>query len=116
MADAGPGVSIADEVWIAAALLHREHPERDGFTARQRAGVATHASQHCVANRPSSPARLRLLFAISRSQCRLFRPGDAFHHGQAKSPRGSAEVTSWSPRARMRAPGAATFPARPAAV
>ncbi|MBX3027090.1 hypothetical protein KF840_19485 [bacterium] len=89
-------VSIADEVWIATALLHREHPERDGFTAREitdrarregitprlRAGLVTHASQHCVANRPPSPARLRLLFASSRSQRRLFRPGDAFHPGR----------------------------------
>lgn len=101
VAEAGPTapISVADEVWIATALLHREHPEREAFSAReiserarreaitprQRAGVYVHASQHCVANRPPSPARLRMLFATSRSQRRLYRPGDPSHPGRVQA-------------------------------
>lgn len=90
-------VLVADEVWVATALLHREHPEREGFSAREievrarreamtprhRPGVYAHAIQHCVANRPASPNRQRMLFAVSRSQRRLFRPGDPFHPQRA---------------------------------
>jgi hypothetical protein len=25
-------VRVADEIFVAAALLHREHPDREGFT------------------------------------------------------------------------------------
>ena len=56
-------VSVADEVWIATALLHREHPERSDFEKReileraaqealvvpQRPGVSAHISSHAVA-------------------------------------------------------------------
>jgi len=95
VAESGPSfaISVADEVWIAAALLHREHPDREAFSAREiserarreaitprlRPGVYVHAIQHCVANRPPNPSRLRMLFATSRSQRRLFRPGDPSH-------------------------------------
>jgi hypothetical protein len=85
-------VRVADEVWIATALLHREHPGRKDFTiteiverARQegmtdvlRPGVLVHASQHCVANRPPNPGRYRMLLATGRSKRRLFRPGDPY--------------------------------------
>jgi predicted nucleic acid-binding protein len=96
-----PTVSVADEVWIATALLHREHPDRETFTAREitdrarreaitphlRPGVYVHAIQHCVANRPPNPGRLRMLYATSRSQRRLYRPGDPFdpRRGDARS-------------------------------
>ena len=57
-------VKVADEVWIAAALLQREHPDRDEFSLKEieerlkrenlaggvRAGVYPHISVHCVAN------------------------------------------------------------------
>ena len=85
-------VKVADEVWIAAALLHRERPDRDDFSideiverARQegmtekiRPGVRVHAIQHCVANRPPNPGRYRMLFATGKSTRRLFRPGDLY--------------------------------------
>ena len=62
-------LKVADEVWLATALLHREHPERPDFTvaeiverARQegltrelRPGVYLHVNLHCVANRPPNP-------------------------------------------------------------
>jgi hypothetical protein len=83
-------LKVADEVWLATALLHREHPEREDFTvaeiverARQegltpelRPGVYVHALLHCVANRPPNPARCRMLVETAASRRRLYRPGD----------------------------------------
>ena len=85
-----PSVKVADEVWIATALLHREHPKRVDFTVaeivaraereniagRQRPGVYVHAIQHAVANVPPSPNRYKLLFATAPDRRRLYRPGD----------------------------------------
>lgn len=86
-------VRVADEVWIATALLHRENPQREDFTIEEiltraatenlhegiRPGVRVHAQQHCVANRPANPGRYRMLFATGKSRRRLFRPGDLYH-------------------------------------
>jgi hypothetical protein len=86
-------VKVADEVWIATALLHREHPERLDFAVEEiveratkeavagpiRPGVYVHATQHCVANRPPNPGRYRMLFETSPGRRRLFRKGDAYH-------------------------------------
>ncbi len=96
-----PDVKIADEVWIATALLHRDHPERADFTIQEimervarealtevvRAGVYMHVVRHCVANRPPSPARYRILFETSPGRRRLFRHGDPQHpaRGAGKS-------------------------------
>ena len=90
-----PLIRVADEVWIAAALLHRRYPERDDFTvgeiverareervtglAEARPGVQSHAYLHCVANRPPNPGRYRMLVETSRGRRRLFRPGDPCH-------------------------------------
>jgi len=55
------GVKVADEVWIAAALLHREHPEKPDFTVEEivdrakqeglfkpfRRGVYVHVIHEC---------------------------------------------------------------------
>ena len=83
-------IRVADEVWIATALLHRRHPDRDDFTVceivRQaeaekvsdgplRAGIQSHVYQHCVANKaPASVGRYRMLFETSKGRRRLFRP------------------------------------------
>jgi hypothetical protein len=86
-------VKVADEVWIATALLHREHPNRADFTIEEilerarsealagdlRPGVYVHIVQHCVANRPPNPARYRMLFETAPGRRRLFRPGDSQH-------------------------------------
>src|SRR5229473_1913871 len=62
-------LKIADEVWLATAQLHQEHPEADDFSideivwragkfedpAAIRPGVYVHVIQHCVANRPPNP-------------------------------------------------------------
>ncbi len=85
-------VRVADEVWIATALLHREHPNRIDFTVDEiverakreavvgklRPGVYVHAVQHCVANRPPNPGRYRMLFETRKKHRRLFRPGDSY--------------------------------------
>lgn len=86
-------IRVADEVWIAAALLHRERPgqadftveeiveraERESLTGQLRPGVYVHAVQHCVANRLPNPGRYRMLFETGLGRRRLFRPGDAYH-------------------------------------
>lgn len=80
-------MKVADQVWIASALLHREHPTAADFSCRQiaeralriapfRRGLQVHISRHCVANRPPDPADLRMLFATARGRRRLFRPED----------------------------------------
>ena len=84
---------VADEVWIATALLHREHPEKPDFSVEEiverakrealtemlRPGVYVHVVQHCVANRPPNPGRYRTLFEPAPGRRRLFRKGDSYH-------------------------------------
>jgi hypothetical protein len=86
-------IKVADEVWVATALLHRENPKQSDFTPKEitrraekekiqgelRPGVYVHADQHCVANRPPKPGRYRMLFATAKTRRRLFRPGDPYH-------------------------------------
>jgi hypothetical protein len=83
-------ITCAAEVFIATALLHREQPERTDFLIKEivrraakenlagemRQGVNVHVSQHCVANKPPNPAKLRMLFATGTRTRRLLLPGD----------------------------------------
>ncbi|TDI23744.1 MAG: hypothetical protein E2P06_08860 [Acidobacteria bacterium] len=87
------GIRVADEVWIATALLHRERPGATDFSLKEiqarlvqealtdnkRPGVYPHLSVHCVANRPPDTGRYRMLFETGPSRRRLFRPGDPCH-------------------------------------
>jgi len=87
-------ILVADEVWLAMALLHREQPsrpdfstreileraERENLTGRLRPGIRAHVSRHCVANRPPSPDRYRMLYETGEGRRRLFRPGDRYDH------------------------------------
>ena len=92
-------LEVADETWIAMALLHREHPEREDFAEDEiverarsgnilgslRPGVSVHVNAHCVANRPPSPATLRMLYESRRGMRRLYRAADESHpdrHGK----------------------------------
>lgn len=91
-----PVLKVADEVWIATALLHREHPEQADFTISQiieraqreglagdlRPGVYVHVVQHCVANRPANPGRYCMLFETTPGRRRLFRKGDIAHQSR----------------------------------
>ncbi len=86
-------LKVADEVWLAAALLHRDHSERSDFEIEEivqraaqeagkaplRPGVYVHVVQHCVANRPPNPGRYRMLVETAPGRRRLFRSGDSYH-------------------------------------
>jgi hypothetical protein len=86
-------IKVADEVFLATALLHRENPDREDFTiseivarvakeslsAELRPGVRVHASLHCVANRAPNPGRYRMLYATGGRRRRLLRSSDEVH-------------------------------------
>lgn len=83
---------VADEVWVAVSLLHRQFPKKLDFTIEEimeraikesgknplRPGVYVHIVQHCVANRPPNPGRYRMLFETAPGRRRLFRSGDNY--------------------------------------
>ena len=87
------GLKVADEVWIATVLLHRERPDRSDFSIEEivervqredlhgslRPGVYVHLVQHGVANRPPNPGRYRMLYETTEGRRRLFRKGDPEH-------------------------------------
>ena len=103
-------LKVADEVWIATALLHREQPARADFSIEEivervqrenlhgslRPGVYVHVVQHCVANRPPNPGRYRMLSETTEGHRRLFRKGDPEHSGRigAKSTPASSDLPS----------------------
>jgi len=86
-------IKVADEVWIACALLHKENPDREDFHVneivdrvvkenifgRLRPGVIIHVNQHCVANRRPNPGNYRMLYETRRGMRRLFKDGDDYH-------------------------------------
>lgn len=90
-------IRVADEAWLATALLHREHPQATDFSLGEirdrafkefrddRPGVWLHIVTHCVAENPPNPAQYRMLHAVGRGRRRLYRPGDPVHpdrHGK----------------------------------
>jgi hypothetical protein len=91
----GTQIKVADEVWLATAMLHQRHFERADFSVDEivefarsakelrfmgplRPGFYVHVVQHCVANRPPNPGRYRMLFETAPRRRRLFRPGDSY--------------------------------------
>jgi hypothetical protein len=86
-------VKVADEVWIATALLQNDHPlqvdfaveeiveraRKERLTETLRPGVYIHAQMHCVANRPPNPGRYRMLFETRPGFRRLYCASDPFH-------------------------------------
>ena len=86
-------LKIADQVWVATALLHQEHPERADFSKQEilqraqreypegakRPGMSQHISTHCVASNTPSPAKHRMLTRTGNGRRRLFRSEDKFH-------------------------------------
>ncbi len=84
-------IRVADEAWLATALLHREHPQAKDFgleEIRERAvkefhdrrpGVWQHIVSHCVASNPPNPAQYRMLHSSGRGRRRLYREGDPLH-------------------------------------
>ncbi len=110
-----PRMRLADEVWIATLMLHQLYPERSDFAIEEivefarsakelralgplRAGFYVHVVQHCVANRPPSPGRYRMLLETSPGRRRLFRMGDGYHpqrEGGKISPRPEDLPENW---------------------
>jgi hypothetical protein len=86
-------IKVADEVFIATALLHREFPERSDFTQNEivrragrenlygelRRGVAVHVSLHCVANKAPNSCTYQMLYATGNGNRRLLLAGDDRH-------------------------------------
>jgi hypothetical protein len=97
-----PSVKVADAVWVATALLHRENPDTPSFSREDisekaealKSEIATgdyqsiwrHIDHHCVANRRPAPNRPRMLLDVSRGQRRLFRDGDQYDMERNGSP------------------------------
>jgi hypothetical protein len=85
-------LKVADEVWIAAALLHLDNPTRTDFGVEEiverarkeklsetlRPGVYIHAQMHCVANRAPNPGRYRMLLETRPGHRRLYCASDPF--------------------------------------
>ena len=84
-------VKVADAVWVAVALLHREQPRSADFSlqeivdraqaeprlgAHQRTTLYAHVTQHCVANVSPNSGKYRMLFQTAKGRRRLFRTGD----------------------------------------
>ena len=84
-------VKVADAVWVAVALLHRDHPKSADFSlleivnrvqAESRLGqyhrttIYAHVTQHCVANVPPNSGQYRMLIETAKGRRRLFRTGD----------------------------------------
>lgn len=90
-------MKVADEVWVAMALLQSENPDRRDFSVKEiraraarepwgknlRPGFMQHASYHCLANKAPNNVNHRLLFETERGRRRLFRIGDSFHSERA---------------------------------
>lgn len=86
-------IKVADETFIAAALLTQENPGREDFTiseiveraakenlyGRLRPGVRVHASVHCVANKEPNPGPYRMLYATGLHTRRLLLSTDPVH-------------------------------------
>jgi hypothetical protein len=84
-------ILVADEAWLATALLHRENPNAPDFSLGEirdravrefhdnRPGVWQHIVSHCVASNKPNPAQYRMLHGTGRGRRRLYRPGDPAH-------------------------------------
>jgi hypothetical protein len=84
---------VADEVWCALAIMHKNHPQRISFSAKEilhqvkaehahtdiRAGIQAHIYLHNVANLEPNSARYRMFYKLEDDTYRLYRPGDPAH-------------------------------------
>ena len=89
-------IKVADEVWIATAILHYENPSRTDFSSAEieqqireenisgehRPGSAKHISTHAVAGKPAQPGNYRMLTETGYGRRRLFRDGDKWHESR----------------------------------
>jgi hypothetical protein len=90
-------IKCADLVWVATAILSRDHPDRNGFSTGEIRGkideiepgngfapstVPTHIAVHCVANKPPDSLKHRKLYLNPDRTYRLYRPGDKYDPGR----------------------------------
>jgi hypothetical protein len=87
------GLTAADAVWIATAMLHERFPDATGFTPSTiqaevlnnrlssvlRKTVYQHIVQHIAATQPANPNRRRMLTEVNNGLRRLYLDGDDFH-------------------------------------
>jgi hypothetical protein len=87
------GLTAADAVWIATAMLHDRYPESAGFTPAEIQGeverqkltavlaktVYQHIVQHVTATQPANPNPRRMLTKTGDGLRRLFMEGDDYH-------------------------------------
>jgi len=86
-------IRVADEAWLALAVLQYEHPERESFSAKEildrvkaeqvnpelRPGVQVHIYLHNVANAEPNSAKYRMSYKLADDTYRLYRPTDPAH-------------------------------------
>jgi hypothetical protein len=91
-------VKVADAVFVGAALLQLENPERQEFSLQEiqertvREGlwqgavgsIAAHISRHCVANSVPDGGAYAVLFETRKSMRRLLLPGDPIDRGRIR--------------------------------
>jgi hypothetical protein len=85
---------LADRIWLALAMLHREFPNRQDFSRDEvrkklaesgldaglkRSSIHAHLKEHMVANVAPSSTRYRMLFETRPGYLRLFRLDDPVH-------------------------------------
>ncbi len=87
------GLTAADAVWIATAMLHDRQPEATGFTPAEIQAEVTrnnltgalpktiyqHIMQHVTATQPANPNRRRMLTELRNGSRRLYLEGDDHH-------------------------------------
>lgn len=94
------GIKLADRIWIAIALLHRDTPSREGFSRGEiriklretglmeglkPQSVAAHLKEHMVANVPPSSTKYLMLYETQPGFLRLYRAGDFIDPGRRSS-------------------------------
>jgi hypothetical protein len=86
-------IRVADEAWLALALLQYEHTDRDSFSAKEildrvrseqvnpvlRPGVQVHVYSQNVANAEPNSAKYRMFYKLPDDSYRLYRPNDPAH-------------------------------------
>jgi hypothetical protein len=103
----GSKVLVADRIWIATALLHRQFTTRTDFSKAEirqkleaeglaegveRGTLNAHLDEHCVANVTPSTGKYRMLFETAPGNLRLFCPGDLTHPGRIQRRKQSKSV------------------------
>ena len=108
-------MNLDNELWIAAALVHKREPDREALPVAQirsellrinparskQKAVHAYLSDHCVANkkRRRNSIGARIFVDVGYGLRRLYRPGDEFNperaHGKYKPERSEIPPRFW---------------------